>query len=378
MEIDEVLPEEIIDVFNQGGGRLNWTCECEDDWIEVKKFKGHIKLKLNPGPGTNRGRVYIRDLKSGQAKRIQIKVKLNDSARPPKLQITEKFIDFGNVSRDASLPSQSIRLFNLGDGALQASATSKQPWIKADLFGDILEISVRTGEEGSFSGSVRIDSAGGSKSVPVNVVIEPGPVLKVTPVPINFLTNKQGSTAEKQLKIRNTGKGELVWEFKTKGSFFSAEQHGDVIDLTLDTSEPGNFQGSVFITSNGGEKTIPVRALVKGVSESPPQQPHAAFVDIAGAWASAAGVGNFQGSGPNYQYQSANEMGVTIEQGTANVVGNVVTLQAYNIMTGNFTATLQVQGDIMSGMIVTPMGTMPLSLQKIQWNPGVPGIGNIW
>jgi len=375
VEEGEVLPEEIIDVFNQGGGRLNWTFECGDDWIKVEKFKGFIKLTFEPKPGTNRGRIYIRDLESGQTKRIQVRVKLVETTRPAKLQITEKLVDFGSVSRDAKLPSQSVRLYNLGDGVLRASATTNEHWINVDLYGDILEISVHTGQEGSFTGFVQIDSTGGSTSIPVKVVIEPGPVLKVTPVPVNFLTIQQGAVAEKQLAIRNIGKGELDWSFETNGSFFSAGRHGDLIDLTLNTNEPGNFQGSVFISSNGGEMTIPVRALVEAVAGSTPHQADGAFVDITGAWGSSAGVGHFQGPGPMFQYQSANEMGVTIEQGTANVVGNIVTLQAYNIMTGNFTATLQVQGNMMSGMIATPMGTMPLSLQKIQWNPGTPYTG---
>lgn len=186
----------------------------------------------------------------------------------------------------------------------------------------------------------------------------------MTPSLINFLTNPQDAHAEKQLAIRNAGKGNLDWDFKTKGSFFSAERRGHELELVLDSSEIGKFQGSVFISSNGGEKTVPVRALVKGATEAVSAPSAGDFADISGAWESAAGIGHFVGSGPSYQYQSTNPMGVTVEQGTAHVVGNMVTLQGYNIMTGNFSATMQLNGDMMSGTLNSPMGSVPIALRR--------------
>jgi hypothetical protein len=362
VEDGEILPDEIIDVFNEGGGKLDWTYECDDDWIEIEKFKGHIKLKFQPISGINRGRVYIRDQRSGQAKRIQIRVRVHQSVRPPKLQLAEDVVDFGTVSRDAKAPSQTLRLVNLGDGDLNARATTKDDWVDVDIFGDILEISAHTKEEGRFVSSVRVDSAGGTVSIPVQIVVEPGPILKVTPIPISFATVQQGKEAKRKIKVQNIGKGELTWDFKTKGSFFSAERRGGTIDIVLDSGKIGKKQGSVFISSNGGEKTVPVKALVKGATQPPP--PSGGFVDIGGTWESAGGIGQFTGTGPNYQYHSANLMGVTVEQGTAHVVGNKVTLEVYNVMTGNHSATLQVHGNTMSGTMTTLMGVMPVTLQR--------------
>lgn len=167
VEPGEELPDEIIDVFNEGDGKLDWTYECENDWIDVEKHKGHIKLKFDPKPGMNRGRVYIRDRKTGQAKRIQIRVKVTKSARTPKLQLADDLIDFGKVSRGSRLPTQTLRLVNAGDGDLDARATAKDDWVQIELHGDILEISASTEKEGKYSSSVRVDSAGGSVSIPV-------------------------------------------------------------------------------------------------------------------------------------------------------------------------------------------------------------------
>ena len=364
VEPGEELPDEIIDVFNEGDGELDWTYECENDWIDVEQHKGHVKLKFNPKPGMNRGRVYIRDRKTGQAKRIQIRVTVIESARDPKLQLVDDLIDFGKVSRGSTVPSQTLRIVNAGDGDLAARATPKDNWVKAELYGDILEISASTEREGKFSSSVHVNSAGGSVSIPVKVVVESGPVLKVTPSPVNFLTVRQGAHADKQLAIQNTGKGDLEWDFKTKGSFFSAERHGNELELVLDSSEIGKFQGSVFITSNGGEKTVSVRGLVKGATDVASAPAAGNFVDISGAWESAAGIGHFTGPGPSYQYLSTNPMGVTVEQGSAQVVGNTVTLQGYNVMTGNFSATMQISGDMMSGTLNSPMGSVPIALRR--------------
>jgi len=62
---DERLPEEIIDVYNRGGGKLDWTVESQQDWINVEKINSYFTVNLSPGPGTNRGRIFVRDKKGG-------------------------------------------------------------------------------------------------------------------------------------------------------------------------------------------------------------------------------------------------------------------------------------------------------------------------
>ncbi len=365
VEVGETLPEEIIDVFDKHGGEIDWTCECENDWIKLEKYKGYIKLKFDPKPGVNRGRVYIRDKNSGQAKRVQIKIKVHEPTNPPKLRVADDPIDFGNVSKGAKLTAHSLRLTNLGDGDLQPHIARKDNWIEADLYGDILEISASTEQEGDFSGLIVIESAGGNASIPVKIEVESGPVLGVSPNPINFLTVEPDSDQEQTLRVKNKGSGSLDWTYTKKGDFFSAERRGNEIHLRLDTSNVGKFQGTVFISSDGGEVTVPVRALVKAPAQPPSQPVGSGFTDIAGQWRSSAGIGVFSGTGPTYQYQSTNIMGVVVEQGTATVNGNNVAMQGYNTMVGNFTANLVVQGDMMSGTIVTGMGTVPLALQRV-------------
>ncbi len=183
-------------------------------------------------------------------------------------------------------------------------------------------------------------------------------------MPVNFLTVEADSLAEETLRITNKGAGSLEWSFEQNGDFYTAIRDENELRLMLDTTNVGKFQGTIFISSNGGEVTVPVRAVVKAAAQ--PSTPPAAanFVDITGQWQSAGGVGVFTGPGPTYQYQSTTVMGVVVEQGTATVTGNNVTMQGYNTMVGQFTASLSVQGDMMSGTITTGMGTVPIAMQR--------------
>lgn len=78
---DEELPDEIIDVFNEGAGELNWTAETNCDWIELETSGTFIKIKLKPKDGINRGTIRVSDENGGGSKTIRLFVeKLAESS----------------------------------------------------------------------------------------------------------------------------------------------------------------------------------------------------------------------------------------------------------------------------------------------------------
>ncbi|MBN2343846.1 MAG: caspase family protein [Deltaproteobacteria bacterium] len=360
VEAGETLPTEIIDVFNNGGGKLQWTSDCDDDWIEIEKFSGFIKVRFVPKIGTNRGRIYIRDSDTGQAKRIQVCVKVRESLRSPKLQITDDSVDFGTVSAGAFSPTYTVRLINTGDGELAPRVFSTDSWVRTNLYEDVLEITADTANPGVYAGTVRIESAGGSATISVRITVEIGPVLSVSPSGIKFGKVEEGEPAEHHLTIQNEGKGTLEWSYKTDGNFFSVREEGNKLLVALDSRQVGKFRGSIFVSGAGVEKTVPVEAVVVAREQPPPPT----FVDISGTWNSAGGAGYFVGKGPQYQYSSTNFMGVKVEEGTAFVNNNQVTLQGYNVLTGAFTGSFQVVDNMMTGIINTVAGAVPITLQK--------------
>jgi hypothetical protein len=82
---DETLPAEIVDVFNLGGGALDWTVTTEADWIDLEPQAGSFRLTMRPRPGVNRANVVVRDRGRGGTRtlRVSVRVRGGPSDRPP-------------------------------------------------------------------------------------------------------------------------------------------------------------------------------------------------------------------------------------------------------------------------------------------------------
>lgn len=369
LEINDVmpgerLPEEIIDVFNAGGGKLNWSVECNDDWIEIEKQKGFFKMKLNPEPGMNRGRVYVRDKISGSSKRIRVTVQVNEVIEPPRLELSEKKIDFGRIRYDAKPPKSTIRLNNLGGGKLEAKVTSLSDLFKVRLVGDFIEVTPNVSETGVHTDEILIESNGGNATIPVTAEIEMGPVLEINKEHVDFGTVKEAHSKSIKVIINNSGSAQLKWEYKKHGDFFTVSKTGDILKLTLNAQQ-GNYHGTLVIRSNGGDRTIDVRAKIKAEKKST-KKPNQKHLNISGSWNYAGqGIINITGSGSNYTYQDFNMLGVVVGEGSATVNGNKVSINGYNIMVGQILGQFEVERNLMSGFITSMGMNQPMTFTKV-------------
>ncbi len=263
----EKLPEEIIDVFNDGGGELDWAVECSDDWIEVEKHKGYFKMKLNPRPGNNRGSIHVRDRGKGGSKTVRVFVQVEEEAKKPKLELSEAKIDFGKVNALARA-TKTIRLTNTGGGELEPRVIASPEWLELQLHGEILEAVLDTSKARDLKGSITIDSQGGKAVVPVTASVQKGAVLEVRPSQIDFGTVEEERQKVLHIDIKNAGAGNLKWDFKKRGDFFQIKRRESGLTLTLDAGI-GAHHGAVLISSNGGEATVDVKAKVVGGEISP-------------------------------------------------------------------------------------------------------------
>jgi hypothetical protein len=80
---DETLPAEIIEVFNRGGGELDWTVTTEADWIELEPQTGFFRLTMRPRPGLNRASVLVRDRGRGGSQTLQVTVRVRSQPTVP-------------------------------------------------------------------------------------------------------------------------------------------------------------------------------------------------------------------------------------------------------------------------------------------------------
>ncbi|MGH9268319.1 MAG: caspase, EACC1-associated type, partial [Acidimicrobiales bacterium] len=182
----EVLPPEIIDVYNAGGGTLDWTVESDTGWITVTPDTGFFQLALRPEPGVNRGNVRVRDRGLGGSRTVRVVVHVLDRPDPPRLQLSDPDLDFGVLSQGSQSPRRTVQLVNLGGGGLDARVWATEPWIEVHHFGDAVSATVDTATVGALSGSIMVHSRGGRAEIAVWAVVEPGPLLDVAPRAVDF------------------------------------------------------------------------------------------------------------------------------------------------------------------------------------------------
>jgi hypothetical protein len=105
------------------------------------------------------------------------------------------------------------------------------------------------------------------------------PVLQLSAREINFGEVKREAQPRRELKIRNTGEGELMWSFSVEGEPFLAidkftslekETWGLVLRILPDLGL-GRKRETLHIHSNGGEASV--EALAQIISEPPPPPP---------------------------------------------------------------------------------------------------------
>lgn len=281
----EILRAEVIDVFNEGGGALDWTVETDDNWISLEQHEGYFTMTFRPGPGINRGRVRVRDRGRGGSKTVRALVQVNREPTPPRLEVSTTELDFGSLSQHAESPLRSVRLFNRGGGALAPRVTPRQAWISAHQREELVEVSVDTSSPRDLDGSVLVESDGGSAEIRIRGRVEPGPILRVEPAGLDFGRVRAGRRAEGRIDVHNVGHGPLEWGFATTGEFFRAERAGEAIRVWL-SAAPGHHVGAVAIRSNGGSATVEVAAEVeapgKGWWRSLPRSVRAVAVGTAG------------------------------------------------------------------------------------------------
>jgi class 3 adenylate cyclase len=95
---DESLPAEIVDVFNRGGGELDWTVTTEADWIELEPQPGCFRLTMRPRPGVNRANVLVRDRGRGGSRTLRVSVRVRARREPePILTIDPQVMGVGQA-----------------------------------------------------------------------------------------------------------------------------------------------------------------------------------------------------------------------------------------------------------------------------------------
>jgi hypothetical protein len=187
------------------------------------------------------------------------------SAFPPELDVSPTFWDYG-----VALESWDFSIANVGAGTLVWSASTQDPWLSMSpdngVNGGTMTITVdrSLAAPGLNNGTVTVSSNGGTIDIMIQATVEADPELSVDPLMVDF----PGNVDVNFFNITNTGGGILNWDIVENIDWLDPDVTSGVNDrlvfLTVDRTglTPGQYQGNVDVTSNGGNETVAITMTV--------------------------------------------------------------------------------------------------------------------
>ena len=165
---DEVLPDEHVAVYNLGEGTLDWEAQSDADWFDVVTEPDGITLQLHPRPGSNRGKVLVRERTTGAVHSIRVTVAMRPTATGPRpvLQVLPTEAQFGRLW-EGQQTEVVLGIVNTGGGGdLHWSHQTTGGFYTAHRDGDRLRLRL-TGAAGRHQGAVTVSSNAGQVVVPI-------------------------------------------------------------------------------------------------------------------------------------------------------------------------------------------------------------------
>ena len=271
-----------LNILNQGIGSFNWEVKNIPSWIEISPTSGTISnnqvpidvevLRSQLPLGEHQGEFTIR---ADNVDAIQVIVIV--TIEPPFLIVPNE-INFGDDKENGGF---DIVLNTLNTVTYQVSSNNLD-WVTVNPTSG--EIGTQQGQSdniqveidrsmlsfGFHEGTIFIEGNGFVNSLKIIAEkIDPNaPRLEVSHEFIGF-----GSVSEEfSITVSNTGPQPLIWEASTNVNWLTlgsldfpslTQNEPYIINLTADRSllGTGTFTGELQISSNGGDKTIPINLI---------------------------------------------------------------------------------------------------------------------
>lgn len=278
-----------VPIRNSGSGMLSGVLRSRVEWLQVPRAEfvaapgsdAQVEILLNPAillPGAHRNdNALVVDSDAGQAS-IAAQVVLVK----PILEVQPSYLDFGAIRR-GERGQQTLVVTNAGDGLLDHSLRSQEPWLQvaapptrlpAGVRREIVvELDTSALPEGLTESrqALLVRSNGGAVTVPVRVRVL-APRLQIAQAELDFGEVPLGDPAQAVLAVRNSGsaplhvrlESALAWLAPSRAELeIPAQGSADVV-ITAETT--GFARGQYLelpvglrVLSDGGEREIPAR-----------------------------------------------------------------------------------------------------------------------
>jgi beta-lactam-binding protein with PASTA domain len=86
---DERLGPEVIEIFPLADAEVDCTAETDAAWLDAEVHGGQLTIELRPRPGPNRGKIVVRDRRSGTAQVVRVHVTVDRRSGPAQPAIAD-------------------------------------------------------------------------------------------------------------------------------------------------------------------------------------------------------------------------------------------------------------------------------------------------
>ncbi len=267
-----------------GAGVLSWEVVSAPAWVQVTPENGSTETDLVEvsllrnmidQPGDTTGTIEIQS--NGGNASITVNVQV------PELTFSPASLDFGE-----NLDALQLTIENTpaGTGDITWNLSTETPWVVAispnsgttpnGFTGQSTILIDRSLIAGASNGNLTVFSNALNNVISVPMTVEQ-PILNVTPNPLNF-----GNVADTlEMIVANDGSGNLEWTVSDDQTWITeflpasgntTAGNTSTVQVVVDRSlvAPGmNYQGNIFVSSNGGDETIIATMTVGDISIRP-------------------------------------------------------------------------------------------------------------
>jgi hypothetical protein len=197
----------------------------------------------------------------------------------PIISVEPTTLNFGTIQK-TSKPKKTFSIQNTGGGTLSGKVASKVDWANVSISSYSLAqgkkqsvdvtLDVSSLTKGDYDGRIEIKSNDRTVYVNLTVTVESeDPRLSVSPSTLSLGRIKKGDEKEGTFSITNTGDGKLTGEISPEDQYIEADPSSfnlnpsSKVTITAKIKNtnrlfPGDYEKSLSLSSNGGNKTVNV------------------------------------------------------------------------------------------------------------------------
>lgn len=293
---------QILEIWNSGGGGMDWEVAANFPWIGLNPSSGqsageHDQVTVSVDitgliEGIYDGKITISCTQlPGITIEVPVRLTLRESV--PVLSVLPRVLSFTTWEGGPNPPPQSLSIQNVGGQTMPWQVWEKNDMSWLDLSpgsgqstGELDTVSVSvdaTGLEIGYYWAHIVVSAPGAEGSPREIpvlleITEPPPLLSVSPRALTLTCTEGENPVPEQILIENAGTGEFSWTFEDDADWLSVspasgttsdEQDSVEVSAEATALSPGTYSATVTVTATTDNSPQDV-AVTLVVQEKPP------------------------------------------------------------------------------------------------------------